>query len=313
MRHKRWRLSESYQWVKDRRPSINITTGTLIVVVCYSCPDTPYLYDFSRMIGIVHLPFCCSTAFEYLFGWDLNIIFPYLHADWFTSTYRAFLGSALLVEGVHSSSCSCIIALHSSPSTIVSLFESLCWVCSRRSATAGIWGGGVRKFCDACAAAKHAEWSGVWIWVSKSCPGRQRGSSSIQFFPDLERHKPYTFSIRFRKQSTWAQQFCIRSRQTGPTREQQSCYGPEHGQFLIVLLPFCNCLILVQRATCSVGMILQNLPWNRVTVGSLLCSFIWGGTVWSERERGVLIADRVLVQRLGININRMHECDVREP
>ncbi|CAM6092651.1 unnamed protein product [Calypogeia fissa] len=27
MRHKRWRLSESYQWVKDRRPAINLTTA----------------------------------------------------------------------------------------------------------------------------------------------------------------------------------------------------------------------------------------------------------------------------------------------
>lgn len=43
MKYKQWRLPQAYQWVKDRRPSINLTEGTgvehdaLADVGCGSC------------------------------------------------------------------------------------------------------------------------------------------------------------------------------------------------------------------------------------------------------------------------------------
>jgi len=36
MKHKQWRLPQSYQWVKDRRPSINLTQGMTLQHISFS-------------------------------------------------------------------------------------------------------------------------------------------------------------------------------------------------------------------------------------------------------------------------------------
>lgn len=58
MKHKQWRLPQAYQWVKDRRPSINLTQGMALEHISFLIPFL--VLDLSRGVGL--WLFCCNKT-----------------------------------------------------------------------------------------------------------------------------------------------------------------------------------------------------------------------------------------------------------
>lgn len=80
MRYKGWRLPQCYQWVKDRRPSINLSEGVLVNLFTFSL-GIIFMYSMFEYLSTIYL----------VYGWQ-DIIKKYglvinLHSN---TPYQAF-------------------------------------------------------------------------------------------------------------------------------------------------------------------------------------------------------------------------------
>jgi hypothetical protein len=70
MKYKQWRLPQAYQWVKDRRPSINLTQGMAAEhgsILCTSSSGISILKIFFA-VSVCELPYIFAFALD-MDGW----------------------------------------------------------------------------------------------------------------------------------------------------------------------------------------------------------------------------------------------------